>query len=130
MKGIINFVLVFSLLFPYNAWSACDWSKIKKNSDDTYTYSQELNLCVGQLVKDSANQTAAIQDLTKGISMKDLALQAADKRADLWNQTASGLENRLQSVDNLEKRNEWLFFGLGVLTTGIAGFTAAKLVGK
>ena len=112
------------------AGDSCDWSSIVKNTNGTYTYSKALHLCVGQLVEDNATKTQQIDDLTKAISMKDLALQASDQRATLWMTTSGTLENRLQTVDSLQQGSEKLMFGLGVLMTLGATFAAAKLIGK
>lgn len=128
MNKILSSFVVFCLIVS-TSFADCDWSQIKSNPDGTYTYSKELNLCVGKLVKDSANKDQQISDLTKAISLKDLALQSSDQRAQTWMTTSGQLEDRLQKVDSLEKKNEWLYFGLGVATTFLAGITAAKLSG-
>ena len=109
------------------AFGSCDWTKIKKNADGTYTYSAELNKCVGALVQTNQNQAQAVQDMTKAISMKDLSIQASDKRADDWNAAAKNLEDRLQKVDKTEETNKFIYFGLGILATGFAAYTASKL---
>lgn len=107
----------------------CDWTKIKDNGDGTFTYTKALHLCVGQLVQTNQTQATQIQDLTKAISLKDLAISYSDARATTWMNTSAGLEDRLQKVDKLEKTNDWLYFGLGVVTTIGAGFMAARLLG-
>jgi hypothetical protein len=131
VKGILNFFLVICLLMPRIAQADCDFSKgIKPGPSDTYIYTEDCHKKVGSLVKQNSNQAIAIQDLNKALTVKDLSLQQSDKRATLWNNTASDLENRLQKVDSLEKTNNWLYFGLGVLTTFAAGYAAAKLAGR
>ena len=119
--------LIVLFLIPQFAIGDCDWTKIKKNPDKTYTYTEDLHLCVGKLVQSSKVQAQQIQDLTKAISLKDLAIQDSDKRAQTWMDTSGTLEKRLQEVDKLEKANSWLFFGLGMLATGLAAYTASKL---
>jgi hypothetical protein len=121
--------LIFIFLIPSIALGSCNWGTIKKNTDKTYTISESLYICVGQLVEDSKIKTQQIADLTKAITLKDLSVQEADKKADLWNQAAIKLENRLQSVDSIEKKSDWLYFGLGMLATGFAAYTASKLAG-
>jgi predicted transcriptional regulator len=128
MKRTINILIVFSLLCN-QVFAGCDWTKIKTNADGTYTYSKALNECVGKLVQDDATKAKQITDYVKALSMKDLSLQESDKRANTWSTTASGLEDRLQKVDAMEKKNEWLFYTIGALSVIGAGYTTAKLTG-
>jgi len=122
------YVLTVLSFVSTTSFGDCDWTTIKKNEDGTYTYSEQLHLCVGALVQDNQVKAQQITDLTSAISMKDLAIQASDKRADLWMGTSSKLEDRVQKMDSLEKKNEWLDFGLGALTMLAAGYVAAKLI--
>jgi len=130
MIGIRNsFVILLSiLLFCTPVWGECDWTQIKKNSDNTYTYSEPLHLCVGQLVQDNKIKIQQLSDLTQAISLKDLAIKDADQKAALWMNTSAQLEDRVQKLDSMEKHNEWLYFGLGVATTFLAGYMAAKIL--
>ena len=129
-KILISFIL-FTLFSNFSfADSKCDWSQIKALPDGGYEYNSQLNLCVGQLVQNQQIQQQQLTDLNKAIQLKDLALTASDQRATLWNNTASNMENRLQKIDTETKKNDWLFFGLGVLTTVGAGFMAASLIHK
>lgn len=126
MKKVITSFLLFCL-FSNLTFADCDWSKIKKNPDNTYTYSETLHLCVGQLVQDNKTLLAQNQDLTKALTLKDLALKASDDRATLWNNTATNLEARLQKVDSMDKKSEWIMFALGAATVIGAGFMASQL---
>lgn len=128
MKKIIALVLSFSL-FSGSCFADCDWSRIVKNPDGTYTYSKELNLCVGQNVQDGKTKDVQIQDLMKAVSLKDLAIQKADARAQNWMDTSFKLDEKVQSAVKDEKLSSWAYFGLGILTTFAAGYTAAKLAG-
>jgi hypothetical protein len=78
-------------------------------------------------VQDNKVQTQQLTDLTKAISLKDLALKDSDQRATDWMNTSGTLEKRLQEVDSLEKKNDLLYFGLGVVMTSLAVFGAARL---
>lgn len=126
MKKIFSAIVIAALL-PWSCYANCDWTQIKKNSDGTYTYSEQLHLCVGQLVQDNKAKDQQIQDLNKAITLKDLAIKEADARADNWMLTSKNLEDRLQKVDSIEKKNEWVYFGLGILVTGAAVWGANKL---
>ena len=128
LKLFISLLVIVALLVPRTAYTAdCDWSQIKKNADGTYIYSEKLHLCVGKLVQDNKVKTQQITDFTKALSLKDLSIKASDDRANLWMDTSGKLEARLQKVDSLQKDNEWIFFGLGVLATSFAAYTASKL---
>ena len=128
MKRFVNFFIIFCILCN-SVFADCDWTQIKKNPDNTYTYSKELHLCVGNLVQSSKVKDQQISDLTKAITLKDLALQDSDARVQLWSKTSADLEARLQKVDSLQSSNQWLYFLLGVGTTFAAGMAAAKLAG-
>lgn len=128
MKIITTFILMS--LISTTSFSDCDWSTIKKLPDGGYEYTPTLNLCVGQLVQDSAVKDQQIQDLTKAISLKDLAISNSDARVALWQKSADDEQDRLNKVSSDQKMSEWCFFSLGVLTTFAAGYAAAKLAGR
>jgi hypothetical protein len=123
--------LVILSIFSQSAFADCDFSKgITAGPNKTFVYTEVCHQKVGSLVQDDKVKEQQIQDLTKAISLKDLALQDSDKRASDWSSTSATLEKRLQEVDKLEESNKILYFGLGVLTTFLAGYAAAKLVAK
>lgn len=126
MKKLITGILLFCTLSNV-ARADCDWSQIKKNNDNTYTYSQELNICVGNLVRDDAAKDISIADLNKVISQQNIALSKADARTQLWMDTSFKLEDKLNAVDSIYKKNEWLYFALGVVVTSAAVYGASKL---
>lgn len=130
-KSILSLITIVCFLISQSVMADCNFkTDIAPGPNKTFIYSEACHLKVGQMVQDAKTKTQQLDDLTKAISLKDLALQESDKRATLWNGTASKLEDRLQKVDSLEKKNEVLYFGLGVLTTFLAAYAAAKLVNK
>jgi len=131
VRFLTNIAVILCLLFPFRVFGDCDFSKgITPGPNKTFIYTEVCHQKVGQLVQDNAVKATQITDLTKAISLKDLALTDSDKSKQAWMATSSTLEDRLQKVDSLEKKNDILYFGLGVLTTFAAAFAAAKLVGK
>lgn len=127
MKLFFASLLVLALTVQ-SAFADCDYSKIKDNGDGTFTYSKELNLCVGKMKKDLDAANAQNKSYTDAITLKDLALTKADERTKLWMDSTDKLEDRLSTIDSLAKKNEWLFFGLGILVTGAAVYGASKVV--
>jgi hypothetical protein len=132
MKKLASLALIVSLfsqnVFAVTTTAPCDWTQIKSNSDGTYIYNAQLNLCVGQLVQQNKIQLEQIADYQKAITLKDLALTQSDQRAQMWSTTSDQLENRIQAIDSAEKHNEVLYFGLGVLTTFLAAYGAAQII--
>ena len=129
MKLFIAALLVFAFTVQ-SAMANCDYSKIVANPDGTYTYSRELNKCVGGLVRDLKAASDQVDAYTKAITLKDLAIQASDKRAAMWETTALSLESRVTEIDSLEKKQNVGYFILGIVVTGIAVYGASKLAGK
>ena len=130
-RSVLSLATMFCLLFPTSAYGDCDFKTgITLGPNKTFIYIEACHQKVGQLVQDNANKTTQITDLTKAITLKDLALKDSDKRASDWMDTSGKLEDRLQKVDSLQKHNEVLYFIGGVLVTCAAAYAAAKLVGK
>ena len=129
MKKLI--VLTILLSFISNiAFANCDWSTIKQLPDGGYEYSAELNICVGKLVQTNKLQLVQIEDLTKAIQLKDLALTNADARTQLWMTTAQNEQDRLSKISSAQSHSDFLYFGLGALTVIGAGFMTARLIGR
>lgn len=128
-KAIISLVL---LSFVSNvALADCDFSTgVTPGPNKTFVYSEACHQKVGQLIQSDKTKTAQIADLTQAITLKDLAITKSDQRTQLWMDTSDKLQNRLTSVDDLAKKNEFLFFGLGVLATIGVGFATARLIGR
>lgn len=123
-KLLINMIAL--TIFSNVAMADCDYTKIVKNNDGTYTYSAELHVCVGKMKQDLDISTQQNSNLIKSLSLKDLALDKANQRADLWKDSTFKLEDRINSIDSLQKKNDWMFFGLGVVTVLAAGYVASR----
>ena len=125
MKKLISIITI--MCFSSLSVGSCEWKNIKDNGNKTYTYGLDCHLEVGKLVQDSKIKDQQIADYLKAISLKDEALKAADKRATLWNNTASDLEGRLQKIDSLERFNAILYFGGGILAAVLIGIGLAQV---
>lgn len=128
MKNLISTVLLFCFMSNV-ALADCDFSKgITPGPNDTFIYSGECHRKVGTLVQDNAAKDKTIGELTQVITLKDLAITTADKRTQLWMDTSFKMEDRLNEVDSIYKKNEWLYFALGVVVTSAAVYGASRLV--
>lgn len=127
MKKVISLLLLFCFI-SNAALADCDFSTgITPGPNHTFIYTEACHLQVGKLVQDNKTKDAQLADLTKAITLKDLALTKSDERTQLWMDTSDKLQNRLTTVDSLAKKNEWIYFGLGVLATVGAGYVASQM---
>ena len=126
MKKFISILVLLSMI-PSLAFADCDWKTIQKTPQGQYLFSETLYLCVGQLVQDNKTKDAQIADYQKAIQLKDLAITNADARSQMWETTAGNENDRLQKVESDKSHSDWLYFGLGVATTFLAGYAAAQL---
>jgi hypothetical protein len=130
MKKII---IVFLLLSTFSrvAFSDCDWKTgITPGQNHTFIYSDACHLAVGKLISDSALKDQQIKDLSTAIDLKNLAINFSDQRATLWQKNSLDAQDRLSKIDAEQKHNDFLYFGLGILSAVAVGFATAKLVGK
>lgn len=123
MKKLLSLILIISNI----SYAECDFSTGIKKVDDGYLYTTECHLKVGSLVKDNKNKDESIGQLNKAIDLKDLALTKADQRVQLWTDTSEKLETRVNTISELQNKNYFLYFGLGIVTTGLAVWGASKL---
>lgn len=127
MKKIISTILIAVTLLSTSAMADCDYSKIVKNVDGSYTYSKELHICVGEMKRDLDAATVQLGEYKKVIELKDLALTKANERADLWMNTSFKLQDRMNTIDELKSKNQYLAFGLGIVLTSLAVYGAGQL---
>jgi hypothetical protein len=136
MKLVALFLAIY--LFSTTAFGAsttlpdgtvCDWSRAIHNSDGTVTYPADLHVCVGKVVQDDATKTQQVADLNKAIDLYKVTIQTDEQRIQNWIATSVNLENHVATIDDLQKKNQWLYFGLGVAATVAAAYTANKVAG-
>lgn len=129
MKTLTTMILMLTL-FAQSVFAAdCDYSKIVDNGNGTYTYSKALHICVGNMKKDLEAANTQIASYQQAISLKDLALKDSDIRANTWMNNSLKLEDTLNKVNSIESSNKIIYFGLGILVSGMAVYGAAKLSG-
>lgn len=127
MKSLVAKISILSFIFN-TAYADCDWSKIKKNQDESYTYTKELHVCVGQMKEDLDTSNKKVETLNKALDLKDFALKMADDRAVMWMNTSLKLEEKVAKVDELSSKNQWLFFALGVAATAASAYVASRVL--
>ena len=126
MKKLISIIAAFTL-FSNLCLADCNFKDLVHNPDGTVTYSKADHVCVGQSVQDNATKDKQIQDYKQAITLKDLAITKSDARAQNWMDTSLKLEDNVQKMDSIKKQNEWIWFGLGILSAVGLGMTAAQL---
>lgn len=126
---VSKFVAVLLItIAPLQALAECDFSTgIEKMADGRFAYSAECHKKVGKLVADSKDKDDQIAALSKTIELKDLGIRTQEQRAQLWMDTSFKLEDRVNQMESMKSTNQWLYFGIGVLTTGLAVWGAGQL---
>lgn len=129
MKKVLALLLAV-ILVSNTALADCDFSTgITKNDNGTFTYTKECHVAVGQMKYDLGVAQNQVSLLNKSLDLKDLALTKADQRADLWQTATFKMEDRINTIDQMRSTNNWMYFGLGVLTVFAAGYAARQAYG-
>lgn len=126
MKNFVAFIMVL-LMLPFQALAECDFSTGITKTEQGYLYTKECHIAVGQMKYDLGVKDLQIDKLNKALDLKDLALTKADQRADLWMNATFKLEDRINTIDSMRSTNNWMYFGLGVLTVFAAGYAASQV---
>ena len=128
MKKLICTVLAMTM-FANVAMADCKWAEGTKKVEGGYLYTPECHGRVGILVKDLDDRAVEVEALRKTIELKDLTIQKADERTQLWRDTTFKVEDRLTKIENAADTNKWVYFGLGVLSVFAAGYAAKQVYG-
>ena len=121
-------LIVLMSMFSNFALADCNFSTgIKPLPDGNYEYTKECHLAVGQLVQTNKIQLTQISELNSAIQLKDLALTQSEQRVNMWMNTVNNEQDRLNKVDQDQKHNDFIYFGLGILATIGTGFALARL---
>lgn len=109
------------------ALAECKWATGIKKTEGGYLYSDECHGRVGFLVKDVDDLNKEVESLRKTIDLKNLALDKADERVMLWRKESYEQFQYLQTQQQLARKNETLWFVLGIVVTGAAVWGAGQL---
>mgnify|MGYP003332930058 CR=1 FL=1 len=127
MKKLICLILATSM-FSNIALADCKWAEVKK-VEGGFLYPDGCHDRVGKIVKDNDDYKIETEALRKTIDLKDLTIQKADERTELWRNTTFKVEDRLNNLESAAKTNQWVYFGLGVLSVFAAGYAAKQIYG-
>lgn len=126
MRQSLISVLVFSLI-SNSAYAICDSKDIQKQEDGSYRYSKECHNEVGKTFGALEKREQQVEKLEKVIELKDLSLDKSYERIEMWRDTTYKLEDRVNTMEQMKKNNEVLYFILGIAVTGLAVYGAGQL---
>lgn len=127
MKKFVIFIICATLIYS-PTYADCDFSKdIQKQADGSYNYTKDCHIEVGKKVDALSKREQQVEKLEKAIDLKDLALDKAHERIDLWRETSYKIEDRANAMEQMKKNNELMYFALGIVVTGIAIYGANQL---
>lgn len=130
MKKTISTILAMCMISNV-ALADCNFATdIETLPDGRRAYSKECHIKVGEMKRDLEIANKQVETLNKAIELKDLAMAKSNERVELWMNTTYKLEDRLNKIDSLQSKNNWIMFGLGVVVTGAAVWGAGQLVRK
>ena len=131
MKRIIILLISINILYPLplNAATPCQWDSIVK-IEGGYLYPKECHIEVGKTLKENDLRKEQNEKLNKSIELKDLAIQKADERADIWQENSYKQYDRLQTQDRLAKYENWILFGGGFFMGIASAYVGGKSMGK
>jgi len=124
-KSVLVFIAMS--LFANFSMAECDFSTGISKQENGYLYTRECNLKVGEMKRDLLISQEQIAKLNQSLDLKDLAIDKSNQRVILWQDTAFKIEERVNTIDDMRKSNQILYFGLGVLTMFAATYAAGQL---
>ena len=124
-----NLILVLTMLVSLNTIATCDFKTgITKIGNDAFLYNKACHLETGRLVEESRIRKKQVTDLNKSLTLKDLAINKADDRIKLWQDTTYKLEDRMLKQRKYSKWNDTLTFGGGILVGFLSVWAAGQLI--
>jgi hypothetical protein len=128
MRQRLSLILIFTLISNSTAFADCDFSKdVQKQPDGSYSYTKDCHVEVGKKINALDKREQQVEKLEKAIELKDLALDKAHERIDLWRETSYKIEDRANTMEQMKKNNEVMYFILGMVVTGLAVYGAGQL---
>jgi hypothetical protein len=110
------------------AYADCDFSKdIQKQADGSYSYTKDCHVEVGKKVGALEKREKQVEQLEKVVELKELALDKSYQRIEMWRETTYKIEDRANSMEEFKKRNETLYFVLGIVAGGLIMYGASQM---
>ena len=129
--GIKNFKKLVALLLIvsttlYSTALGCNFDSIQKVNGG-YLYPVECHLAAGKAFSDVSSMTKEIEAMKKAITLQDLALSTANKRADMWMETSLKTQEALATYEKYRDFDGWVKFGLGFGVAFLSVIAASQL---
>lgn len=126
MIRLFSFLCIF--LTCSNSVAACNWATdVSKNADGSFTYSRGCHLEVGASLEELDLRRKQVTELNKSVELKDLALKYSEERTQLWIESSSKMNERLNQYEASRGNQGWLFFGIGVATAVLSVWAAGQI---
>jgi hypothetical protein len=126
MKFFIACLTSILLLFSSVGLADCKWSEGVKEQADGYLYTPECHKKVGKVVTDLEDREEQVNLLKEALTYQKEATEGERKRAELWRDTTFKLEDRMTTIERWKKYNDWMYFGFGVLVTGVSAWAIGQ----
>jgi hypothetical protein len=122
---LLTFVFLFNSSFSF---AQCDWAEgVKKSPDGSFSYSKGCHLQVGVSLEELDLRRKQVQELTKSVELKDLALNYSEQRTQLWMDSSLKMNDRLNQYESARSSAPWIYFGVGVVATVLSVWAAGQL---
>lgn len=126
-----SFCFLLSLVFlinPSSSFAQCDWADgVKKTSDGNFVYSKDCHIQVGVSLEELDLRRKQVQELSKSVELKDLALSYSEQRTQLWMDSSLKMNDRLNQYESARSSAPWIYFGVGVVATVLSVWAAGQL---
>lgn len=123
MQRLISMFIIFLLV--NSVFADCNWQTDVVQEGDKFIYTASCHNKVGLMVDDLKDYELQVTELRKTIEYKDLVIQKADERIDLWREQTYNQHDRLQKAYNWQAtENKWYFisgFAVAILSVWASG---------
>lgn len=124
----ISCLVIFMSLICNTALASCNWSEdVKKNQDGSFSYSRGCHLEVGASLEELDLRRRQVDELKKSVELKDLAISYSEQRTQLWIDSSTKMNERLNQYEATRSNSGWIYFGVGVAVTVLSVWAAGQL---
>lgn len=124
----ISCLVISMSLISNMAFASCNWSEdVKKNQDGSFSYSRGCHLEVGASLEELDLRRRQVEELKKSVELKDLAISYSEQRTQLWIDSSTKMNERLNQYEAARANAGWVYFGVGVAVTVLSVWAAGQL---